>query len=1239
MLSFHRLAAGFAALTVGISLFLLWSPSATVQAQKGMLVVNEPKEGAFYRFPLIPVSGQIAGQGLRMEANGEFVGIDKKGNFYGEVHGVQPGPNKITVKVFNDAGEIASEVRTVILDTIHPTLAVTEPSDGFITTESSILVKGTASDNYSVAVTINKVPVRFIGATSAFSTPVSLQLGVNNLSIRAEDPARHLKEVFLRVLRINPGQPPLGITIDGPRDELVTNTSEVRYTGAVLGKGVKLTLNGSPFPITEDGFFSSGVDVVEGRQALHFQATDEKGNRVDEARFITRDSVAPVLTNILPENNSVISSPTLTVTGRVADATTITISVEGHSVTVPTCLGPSGCPFTVANIPIKEGFNYFTVTAIDEAGNITRKDLQVIGKDRTPPLAPVLFPVASPTRLNTLSLEGKAEPGTRIAISGSAVNQTTDALPVTGLFFARLQLGSGLNRFSVTATDDDGNVSPPATLSLESNPNLPAPAPGQPAQISSSTGNSQRGLVQAELPRPLVAFVSDRDGQPVPNVAVTFALAQGNGQFVGGGDTMIVSTNPQGYAIARFLSGATPAVQMVRADFSANRFPPATFLAETFAPAAGGVTAVAGGIYDQNLRPLPNVMVRLGGQQTRSGSDGRFRLTQVSAGPHQLLDVVGRDQVPFPGRWPNLSFDIDVLPGIENRLGRPIFLPRVNEGIDLPLDSHNLVTTDTVYELPVAGGSPPLVVKARAGTQVTFPPDISNRRFSVTRIPVNRVPMPLEDGRATSLYISVQPSGAIFEPPLEVTFPNLDQRPANAQVLLMSFDHDAGRYVRAGTGRVSSDGKVVTGDPGSGIRIGAWHGFPPVAPDPQTSGSGGPLDGPNCSPARISPKVGESCLSCDVAFCSYPGTNVGGGVYAAVIPSSLSPCRGEAFNCVEPPVTVLIKAKGKDVTDKTLKVVVGQKINLTVEVQNAIGPFPMMWDVPGRPIKNWKVGKVKENGEEKDLPELKNLTDSDLKMGIIDFAWIDGAENRKVTCTVTIKGKTYLGAVTFNIARPKVKVTSKTGENVIGDYPDDPEDQKRAGVFYYDGTRGIRISPKREGEEIEGEPIFVQLTHTRNEVCFFNQVAPGFVFDQSGLDKSYPYPSPYADSLGFVSDTPFFPLVVKNQGKVVICDAQITNDYTMYLLFQPIVEDEETIPVPLAKVDWDWRARAILDVAARDYTLDKKVQSTKKNPDGVEVFDYPTWTQVVDFEKVTDKDLKTQKCTCPPPPTSLSNVP
>ena len=398
-----------------------------------------------------------------------------------------------------------------------------------------------------------------------------------------------------------------------------------------------------------------------------------------------------------------------------------------------------------------------------------------------------------------------------------------------------MNLNSGGNALNVTATDATGNSSPSVMLGITSDPQAPLPPAGQPSYLNVSLGDGQRGLVAAEFPRPFIAVVKDKSGAAVSGVTVNFSVVQGEGHFVGGGGTLAVQTDADGYARARYISGPTPGPQLIRSDMTGNLYAPLTFTGESFASTPGQVTLVTGVVRDMNLRALPNVLVRVGGQEARTGVDGRFTITGVAAGPHQLLEVIGRDQIPLPGRWPNITYDIDVLPGVDNNLGRPVFLPKVNGGIDLPLDANGIVTQDTPYDLPVEGGMPPVRVMARAGTRVTFPPDVTDRRFSVTRIPATRVPMPLEDGRASNLYISVQPSGALFEPALEVTFPNVDNEPPNSSVLLMSFDHDAGRYVQVGTATVSADGRTVTTASGSGIRVGAWHALPPDPPQAEVT--------------------------------------------------------------------------------------------------------------------------------------------------------------------------------------------------------------------------------------------------------------------------------------------------------------------------------------------------------------------------------------------------------------------
>lgn len=283
-------------------------------------------------------------------------------------------------------------------------------------------------------------------------------------------------------------------------------------------------------------------------------------------------------------------------------------------------------------------------------------------------------------------------------ILGGAETVTADAAFGSGLFAAHVNLAAGSNTLTASAEDAAGNASSAVTLVITSNPNAPTPPAGEPYQINISTGSEQRGLNGAEFPRPLIAVVTDVQGNPVPNALVTFTTVQGAGRFIDGNPSFQVSSDADGHASSRYVSGNTDDVYLIRADFSGDLSTPAVFVEES-AQGGNATTVVSGIVLDQNLRALPNVLVRIGGQQTRCASDGRFRVSNVPAGPHQLLELIGRDQIPFPGRWPNITYDFDVLAGVDNNLGRPLFLFQVNGGVSLPLDNNNIVTQDTIGQL------------------------------------------------------------------------------------------------------------------------------------------------------------------------------------------------------------------------------------------------------------------------------------------------------------------------------------------------------------------------------------------------------------------------------------------------------------------------------------------------------------------------------------------------------------
>lgn len=794
------------------------------------LTISQPNEGAFVNTQQVLVTGTVSDSTTTQVTVNDVIATISNGQYTATVPINNEGINTLTVRATDFVNNQTTLTRNIIRDTTPPLLTVTQPQEGDTFTSDEIIVTGSFMDTNSVIVMVNGVAATI--SANDFTAIVPLNNGANTITIIATDIAGNQSQVIRNVIRSSPNT--LTLTVFDPIDGSITNASPLLVNGIVKGSGVTVKINDIFVPVTTNGIFNSFTTVNEGNNVIHITASDSSGNQVDTTRNVFVDIVPPVISEISPISGTTVNSNDITVTGRAIDPRLVKVTVNG----INAVINADGF-FTAVNVPISEGENYIPIIAMDTAGNRGLATLFVVNKDKTPPEKPNIFPVISPTRLNYQSLEGRAEAGSLINIIGGVNPISVNTSLETGLFLANIDLVSGINNLFITATDSSGNTSVPAEISIISDPGLPIPGSNQAYQINISTGDTQRGLINTELPRPLIASITDKDGNPVSGISVNFSITQG-GKFTDNTTILTAITDVNGQATARYICGLDEGIQLIKADFGGNTLSTITFIAQALEP-SNSITSVSGVVVDQNLRALPNVLVRIAGQQTRTNTTGDFIISNVSAGPNQLLELIGRDQITLPGRWPNISYDIDILPGINNNLGRPLFLPRVNEGVNLPLDANSIVVQDTLVEQSVIGQLP-IKIKARAGTRVIFPPDVTDKRLSVTRIAADRIPMELEEGRTTNLYISVQPGGAIFDPPLEVTFPNFDLLAPNAQVLLMSFDHDAGRYVQVGTGHVSSDGKLVTSDPGNGIRVGAWHAIPPPPPAPTTTLTGSTED-------------------------------------------------------------------------------------------------------------------------------------------------------------------------------------------------------------------------------------------------------------------------------------------------------------------------------------------------------------------------------------------------------------
>ncbi|MGH7807752.1 MAG: carboxypeptidase regulatory-like domain-containing protein, partial [Thermodesulfobacteriota bacterium] len=442
-----------------------------------------------------------------------------------------------------------------------------------------------------------------------------------------------------------------------------------------------------------------------------------------------------------------------------------------------------------------------------------------------------------------------------VSEGGRTVNVVTDS---SGLAEAPFTLGTrsgaGDQRVKAAASGFSGEIIFSASA-------VNGPAEG----IKTISGENQRGVVGRLLPEPFVVFVHDEDGNPVEEVTVTFEAVEGDGSF--DGEPVFFSvTDSRGRAGAVLTLGADEGINnnIVQASFDDMSGPPATFVSSGVIPGRPEDTTVSGVVLDNTDIPLEGVTVTIEGTGllTTTDDQGQFIIPNAPVGPY-LLKADG-STTTRPGTWPELEFEIDIISGVDNTVGTPIFLP--------PLDTNSA---------KVAGGSEDvsLTMKDVPGFSITvfansatFHDGSRTGQVMVSQVHSDKVPMTPIGGAAPLLTWTLQPAGAHFNPPARVTYPNIDNLRPGQVVDIFSFDHGLGEFINVGTGAVSEDGSVITSDPGVGIHSAGWGYLRPPPPPPTCADGCGPCG--KC--------VNNRCVPRKVEIVGITGNNAQGQAEVSV---------------------------------------------------------------------------------------------------------------------------------------------------------------------------------------------------------------------------------------------------------------------------------------------------------------------------------------------------------------------
>jgi RHS repeat-associated protein len=366
--------------------------------------------------------------------------------------------------------------------------------------------------------------------------------------------------------RVSLLEPQDGATTTDPKQPITLGVkafcnSEMCPAGFGYGSKLafKATLNGQDvsdqFKITGDAGSASGAEanytpasgLPEGENSLVAEAVDAFGGRSNhlEATFSV-DTTAPSFLEVKPEDGSILSEQTATITGRVDDPNA-RVYLEGLEDLGGKVISsdPGGFSFEV---PLKEGDNSFRLLAYDEADNLGEYPLKLVRK------MPLALTITEPEQGSTVNTDKITVKGTVEGPAGTTVRvgEVEASVDPQGNFVAEaVALSEGPNSIVVEAIAPNGE-------SIQEMLELTYEPPQEPLALTitepeeASTVNTDKITVQGTVTGPIGTTV--RVGEVEASVDPQGNYVAENVPLEVGSNTIVVkATAPNGESVEETL--------------------------------------------------------------------------------------------------------------------------------------------------------------------------------------------------------------------------------------------------------------------------------------------------------------------------------------------------------------------------------------------------------------------------------------------------------------------------------------------------------------------------------------------------------------------------------------------------------------------------------------------------------------------------------------------------------------
>ncbi len=254
-------------------------------------------------------------------------------------------------------------------------------------------------------------------------------------------------------------------------DQNYSNSTHVTLTGT-REDNTSVWINNQLMVDLASDTWSVDMTLMQGNHSLEIWTADAAGNRSPSGWVdIQVDSIAPSISVVSPSHNSFVNTPpTMMVIDYQEAGSGLNLEDSTHSIKDDNQVeiagtwavsGGNQLVFT-PTVPLAQSHYTIALQLVDGLGNQGEAAQYHFTVDTTPPPAPAVHPVTSPTHNPTQEVSGTKETYAAILIDGlQAVDQT--ASPD---WQHTLDLASGSNAFTIVARDRAGNQSAGVSIDI-----------------------------------------------------------------------------------------------------------------------------------------------------------------------------------------------------------------------------------------------------------------------------------------------------------------------------------------------------------------------------------------------------------------------------------------------------------------------------------------------------------------------------------------------------------------------------------------------------------------------------------------------------------------------------------------------------------------------------------------------------------------------------------------------------